>query len=720
MISRSDHKMQGAAVAAAPLPNIRDIRTVECAALSWIVTLLLEKYYSDGSWRGYGIAAVMAICLLSGVCLLCRFSSKRMLSCAAGALLALGVWCGYTEGYAKPLLALDGKNTVISGVVSDQCIYDSGTVRYTVSVNDAGRMFPVYWYAPHPAEAEVVPQIGDKVTVEAVFSALDSDYAAGENVFLSLYKVTLLETEQTGLYAIKRIVRGYREICAARIRQHLPQETASLLLAMLFGDDRGLSEEYASALYRTGIGHITAVSGLHLVFFCTALTWLLQRLRFSAKWIFAGNIAAAMLFSIMVDSAVSIQRAACMLLLSLAAPIFGRKKDAARSLCIAMLICTLPAPYVIGSASFWLSVSGVFGLTILAPYMRSRRRTATKGLRKLWQGLRNRLSPMVWVWVAVMPASILLCGETSLLSPIANLLLIPCCTAALGLGLLSVCLGAFGVIFLPFADGLCRLVLMAARLLAKLPHAYVTVSDSSSKALLILLVAVILLLALLHRDRRVIQTAILIAAAILLLQLAHLQTAQREQLRVAVLGDSDELVLVCSVDGNVVIADCSGALDNAACAADYLAAAGFQSVDMLLLPTVQNAAAYTHALEGVKVARVYLADGTGWRDGAAICGTEPVGAPEDVIQIQCGALLLALQKKQCLLEWNGISVIAIPADAVCENTYTAAIRYDGVTQTADDCDVFVSTNDASEVGYGRNTLLSFTDAQNCLVEILPE
>lgn len=721
MISRSGHKMQGAAAEAAPLPNIRDIRTVECVVLSWIGTLLLARQYSDGSLRGYGMTAVMAVCLLGGVCLLCRFSRRRCLCCAVGAALALGIWCGYTEWYAKPLLALDGSTATISGIVSDRCSYDSGTVRYTVSVRYGGRSFPVYWYATDSAEAEEVPQIGDKITVEAMFSALDSDYAAGQNVFLSLYKVTLTETERTGLYAVKRAVRGYREICASRIRQHLPKETASLLLAMLFGDDRGLSEEYASALYRTGIGHVTAVSGLHLVFFCTALTWLLQRLRFSAKWIFAGNIAAAMLFSVMVDSAVSIRRAACMLLLSLAAPLFGRKKDAARSLCIAMLICTLPAPYVIGSASFWLSVSGVFGLTIFAPYMQSRRSAATKGLRGLWHGLRNRLSPMVWVWVAVMPASILLCGETSLLSPIANLLLIPCCTAALGLGLLSVCFGELGVIFLPFADGLCRIVLMAAGLLAKLPHSYVAVSESSSKGLLILLVAVILLLALMmHRDHRIIQTAIPISAAILLLQMAYLQYTQKEQLRVAVLGESDELVLVCALNGKIVVADCSGAPDNAACAADYLAAAGIDRVDTLLLPTVQNAAAYTHALEGVAVERVYLGDEAGWRDGAAICGAEPVCAQMDVIQLKNGALLLEMQQEQCLLEWNGMSVIAIPADAACEKTFTAVIRYDGVTQAADACDISVSTNDASETEYGRNTLLSFTDARNCQVTILPE
>lgn len=634
--------------------------------------------------------------------------------------MALGVWTGYNAWYVRPLLALDGTDTVISGIVSDRCHYEGNTTRYTIVAKCGGRYASVYWYT-NTAESATVSQIGDRVTVEAVMTALDSDYAAGQNVFLSLRSATLLQTERTSLYGIKRAVRSYRDVCTARIRQHMPQETASLLLAILFGDDRGLSEEYASALYQTGIGHITSVSGLHLVFFCTALTWVLQRLRVSVKGVFVGNIAAALLFSVMVDSAISIRRAAVMLLLSLAAPLFGRRKDAVRSLCVAMLLCTLPAPYAIGSASFWLSVSGVFGLTVLAPFMQERRGKIPQGIKGLWKRFLNKLSPMVWVWVGVMPASILLCGETSLLSPIANLVLIPFCTAALGLGLLSVCLGEIGIILLPFANGLCRLVLWAAKLLAGLPHSYVTVSDASTKWLLALLLIGIFLLALrCYGNRRVLQTAIFAAGAVLLLQMSYLHYAHDAQLRVAVLGEVGELALVCTADDTVIVADCSGDAGNGACVADYLAAQGIRRVDMLLLPTVKNAASYHQALEGVAVGQVVLVNGKGWRDGTAICGNEPFCVSSESLQLEIGALRLELKEKECLLQWNGMTVLALPADIACTGKYTAVIRYDGMPQTTDRCDIAICTEEESAADYGQNTLLSFTDARNCLVESLSQ
>ncbi len=594
--------------------------------------------------------------MLLAVCLLCRYAKRRVIACILGGAAALCSWNSYTFLYAKPLLALDGQTAAIAGVITDSTPYDGGTVRYMVRFSVDGLPANAYCYAAN-AEAETVLQIGDKVCGEVTFAASNSEYHAQRNVFLMLRGASLEKTGSSPIYAPKRMVRSYRDECAATITQHMPKQNAALLLAMLFGDDRDLSDDTAAALYRTGIGHVLAVSGLHLVFFCTALSFILRRLRLGVRAVLCGNLIAMALFVVMVDSAISVMRAAIMLLLSLIAPIFGRKRDAGRSLCIAMFLCTLPAPYVIGSASFWLSVSGVFGLTILAPYMRNRKPEQQTRIGAAWYAVSSKLAPMFWVWLAVLPAAVLLCGETSLLSVISNVVLLPLCTMILGIGLLSVALGGLGVIVLPLANVLCRIVLMLARLLAELPYASVAVVHHSTKLLLILAVVLLLLLRLMHYARpKRIHIAVMAVAAVLLIQISVVRLLENRTLSVALLGECDTPAIVCIANDTVILIDQSGDSDNARLAAEYLEENGRYRITALILPDLHNIAAYESRLRSLTVDNVYLGDGTGLREDALLCGCAPELYTGGSLDFKTKDISLTVPASGFALQWGDTSI----------------------------------------------------------------
>ncbi len=665
--------MQGTAATAVPLSNTRDVRLTECFVLSWVSGLLLCALCHQGTVASALLTAAIGFCILFAVCLLCRYAKRRVIACILGGTAALCSWNSYTFLYAKPLLALDGQTASVAGVITDSTPYDGGTVRYTVRFSADGLPANAYWYAAN-AEAETVLQIGDKICGEVTFATSNSEYNAQRNVFLMLRGANLQKCGSSPVYALKRMVRGYRDECAAIITQHMPKQNAALLLGMLFGDDRELSADVADALYQTGIGHVLSVSGLHLVFFCTALSFLLRRLRLGVRAVLCGNLIAMALFVIMVDSAISVMRAAIMLLLSLIAPVFGRKRDAGRSLCIAMLICTLPTPYVIGSASFWLSVSGVFGLTILAPYMRTRRAAAATGFTAKWYRFCSLLAPMVWVWLAVLPAAVLLCGETSLLSVISNLVLLPLCTMILALGLLSVAFGGVGVIFLPFANVLCRIVLTLAKLLAGLPYATLSVVHPSTRILLLLAVALLMLLRLMHyADPKRIRAAMIAIGGILLLQMSVLRLLENQTLSVALLGAADAPALVCIADDTVLVIDQNGDSDHARLVADYLEARGRHRVTALILPDLQNAAAYDDRFHSVHVDRVYIAETAGLREDAAVCGCVPVSGTVSELTCSTDDVSLTWQKRGCLLQWGSMTVPIFAADTPWEGAYATAI-----------------------------------------------
>ena len=65
----------------------------------------------------------------------------------------------------------------------------------------------------------------------------------------------------------------------------------------------------------------------------------------------------------------SVIRAFIMITLTGSSVLFYRRSDVLNSLCIAVIIITLPSPFVIRDASFLLSVSGAFGIGVFAQYM---------------------------------------------------------------------------------------------------------------------------------------------------------------------------------------------------------------------------------------------------------------------------------------------------------------------------------------------------------------
>lgn len=711
MLQANKHK--GAAESAAPLLNLRDIRTTECWIVAWIAGLLLAKLLSD---------VVMGTCLMAAILMaglgvlggICRFSRKRLICCATGYLLACAVWFGYTAFYVKPLLALDGVQQVCSGIVSDRRSYEGDRIRCTLRTKLAGVPATVYWYGTADGICREL-DIGDQVTLDASVSVIASDYrystaayAAGQGIYLAIYDGSVQAVRSTSRYGLKRVLRSYRAQCTEMIRRNMPEDSAALLLSMLFGDKNELSGEASAALYHTGIGHITAVSGLHLVFFCSLLGWILRRLRCSARWIFFGTVAAVLLFSVMVDSAVSVWRAACMLLLSQFAPLVGRYRDPLRALCIAMLCCTVLTPYVIGSVSFWLSVSGVFGITILAPAMSLQQKTQKhKSIHTLLQ----HVLLLCWVSVAVFPASVLLCGESSLLSPLANLLLIPLCTAVLMIGLLLVCTGGLTAFLLPLADVLCRLITAAATRLAALPFSHLAVSSLATKTVLVCGVLFVFLIAAASGQKRQIAASILAAAVLLGAQIGYQQAAESRQLRVAVLGCSDGMAMVCTADGAVCAVDFSGDAKNAAYMQTYLSENGIRHIDTLLLSSVQAAASYQRELAGLTVDTVVLLEKDGWRENASICEQIPVIPVENYAALPVGNGLLHAKPKQLEFSWNEIRILCLPADGKPAEgeTYTMIVRYDGIPTAEDPCALFVATNDRAKAAFGRNTLFCFTE-----------
>lgn len=634
---------------------------VECFTLAWISGLLTAFLFDF---------RVLLLLLVAGIFVMLRLTGKERLLLILGALLGAAVWLRYDAAVRQPLLSLDGKQVLCTGKITNARTLQQDRAVYTLRTALNGRRISIDWYA----DADIQPlQIGEIVTLDAELTRIRTDYRyhtaqyqAGLGKYLRIYNAKLIDFEPASNFSLARVLHQYRQRITKQILAAIPEAEAGLLCAMLFGDKLMLPEDTAAAFHAAGIGHITVVSGLHLVFFCSVLAWIFRHLQIPEKWICLLHIPAILLFILLADPSISEARAAIMLMLSQSAALFGRKSDTLRSLCIAMFLCTISTPYVIGSASFWLSVSGVFGIGVLAPYM-----TKNMGGSRL----KKDFLSLCCVSAAIFPASILLCGQSSLLAPICNLLILPLCIAVIYFGFSLLLTGGLTGFLLPVIGMLCRLIRLAAGFAARVPFSHIVIRDQT--LLLIIVLSSLFLLYLMFAGIPPKQlAAALLGTAILISGLTlALRIQARNELRIAVLGGSQQTVLVISAEGRTIVADLTDAPRNAQYAAQYLENNGIAKADILLLNGMRAAAGYQAALHGIETDTIILRNSKAWRKDSRLCGKTPIFYDTEPISFSEGIFSLMITNDIADVQWGTQHICICSASGEPDSDAAAVIRY---------------------------------------------
>lgn len=663
---------------------------VECFTLAWTAGLL-AAFLSD--------LRVLILLLAAGIAVMLRLTRKERLWLLLGAVLGAAVWLRYDAAVRQPMLKLDGEKVVCTGRITNTRTLPHDRAVYTLRTGLNGHSISLEWYA----DSDIPPmQIGETVTLDAELTRIREDYRyhtaqyqAGKGRYLRIYDASLTHREPATGFSFARTLHAYRQRITDQILAALPEAEAGLICAMLFGDKLMLPDDTAAAFRAAGIGHITVVSGLHLVFFCSVLAWILRRLGVSARGICLLHIPAILLFILLADPSVSEARAAVMLMLSQSAALFGRRSDTLRSLCIAMFLCTLTAPYVIGSVSFWLSVSGVFGIGILAPYMTKH----VSGSR-----IKRDFLSLCCVSAAIFPASALLCGQSSLLAPVCNLLILPLCIAVVYFGFSLLLTGGLTGFLLPVTGMLCRLIRYAAGAAARLPFSQIVIGSGTVRLVIVLAFVFLLYLMLCGIPPKPLAAGMLGAAVLIAGFSLALRIQSQREMRIAVLGGSRQAVAVISAEGRTIIADLTDTPRNAQYAARYLEENGIARADSLLLSGMRAAAGYQQELSGIRTEAVLLRHAQSWRADGMVCGRIPVFCEAETVTLSGEGFSAEISDDTVILQWRGRQIRICTEDAQSDADADAVIRYG-----AQECEITLHGRTYS----GNNLLLRFAKDGSC-------
>ncbi|WP_010270457.1 ComEC/Rec2 family competence protein [Paenibacillus senegalensis] len=424
-------------------------RPIVCAAVLWVIGAGLA--FSIGPLGIPWIVCLVAVGL-AGFCWSRSSKKLKLLAC----LLLVMVSLGYNQWY-------DGRNITaiheewheseveVSGVIKSTVKVDGDQVSFTLDVNSLSHpmlseivsleeSIQVFVRLSDPGEKEQASkwERGD----HAKLSGMLRKPAAARNFGAFDYRAYLyyqhihwqLSVSGGSSVKVKSVPRKpwvavlhyndrLRERLGAVLDRAFPGEQAGFMKGMLVGVRSDLDPEQFKQFSQLGLTHILAISGLHVGIFVSII---LAVSRLSGMTRESGILLAMLLlplYILVTGSAPSVMRAGIMALIGLHLFRKRRLKDSLNLVCLIGLGMLIWNPYYLVNISFQMSFIVTIGLILGVPRF-------NRLLPQRFGAVTAAFSVTMVAQFASFPLSIYYFNQFSLLSWLANFVIIPIYSAA--------------------------------------------------------------------------------------------------------------------------------------------------------------------------------------------------------------------------------------------------------------------------------------------------
>ncbi|MDR1611179.1 MAG: ComEC/Rec2 family competence protein [Planctomycetota bacterium] len=252
---------------------------------------------------------------------------------------------------------------------------------------------------------------------------------------------------------IRRIVDTIRAGAIERTLRYGGDRADGMLAAMLFGYREEMGNELRDVFRRVGIGHVLAISGLHVMLvvglFWRAGSWLGLSSRLRA----VAALALAALYLGLSGGQVAAMRATTMSFVHLGGVALGRKSDMFNSLALAALLITAFNPSAPTDVSFQLSFTAVVFIHLAVRGRRNhsrpgrfleprpRRGRFANASARAWREIEVLGRVGVATWIGLFPIVMTVFHQVNIIGLALNIVVIPWMSLVLAGGLLLPFLG---------------------------------------------------------------------------------------------------------------------------------------------------------------------------------------------------------------------------------------------------------------------------------------
>jgi len=176
-----------------------------------------------------------------------------------------------------------------------------------------------------------------------------------------------LSSSSKGIFGtLLHLASGWKERIGQEMSSRIPEERASMLMGMMFGETDDMEESVLDLFRKNGTAHILAVSGLHVAMVYAAVSMLIPGVRIGKDLII---LSLLFLYMVLADFSPSVMRAYLMILIHIAGKRIYARYDLLSSGSLALLFLLLLSPRSLFTPGFQLSFLAIFSLAFLLPIL---------------------------------------------------------------------------------------------------------------------------------------------------------------------------------------------------------------------------------------------------------------------------------------------------------------------------------------------------------------
>jgi competence protein ComEC len=278
-----------------------------------------------------------------------------------------------------------------------------------------------------------VATVGEKILVkgkpELPTSTADFDYKAylnakGIQLILGSSAYTLL----TNTFNLYRIGSALKIALNSVLAHALPEPSASFLSGLILGAGDSQSKEIKADFAEVGLAHVLAASGYNLVIWLDLCLHLAGRI--NRKYLYLVNLGIGVVFLFVVGiTNIAALRAVIMTALATVGKFLGRPVSALTLLVYTAGLLLLFNPLVWQNLSFQLSILAMLGLFCFSDSLN------LFFVRYLPKIVAEGMASTLAVLLTTLPLTYAIFGETSSLTLVANVLVVPIVPVVMEMGL---------------------------------------------------------------------------------------------------------------------------------------------------------------------------------------------------------------------------------------------------------------------------------------------
>lgn len=582
-------------------------RPMTLVGFTYLAALVAATYFDN---KISNILSVVLIILFICSLIIKPIRIKKVLPIAfLTASIAFAMYGIFTIVKVNPIEQLNDKDIVVSGKICGLPYKSYNRYYYVIETDKidfdgVNQKMKLRVSTSKALDADLYDRITGKVHMflpidNGGFSSKSYYASKGIHMLSYLYEYEDVKIEPQQNKPIYYYFLKSRENLIESIRNLLPKEQASVAVGVLLGDKYLLDEDIKADFKNIGISHLLAVSGLHTSVVAAIVVTLLKMTKLSKRWVNIFTCISIICFMAITGFSASVMRAGIMLIVFYLGSLFYQKADSLNSLGIATFILTLFNPFSAGDLGLLLSVSATLGILLFENYFEEKINKFGEKLKygsQLIKKISGIISVTICATIATLPIIMLSFGKISLVSIIANILIVTPTMVMMIFILISAILyliTPIRFIAMPFAliSGiLINYITWCADLLAKIPFAAVSTKQPMILFWLgatCILIAVALVLC---EKYNMLRLSAILSTIILFVGILSYQITDRNTTHLAFLDTGNGCSAVISKNGRASVLSCGGDNIKFSKLQNYLSSQNINKLDYLLLSDFNDTA----------------------------------------------------------------------------------------------------------------------------------